>query len=169
MKTVGKQFEEDFKNSLPNDIYYLKLQDSANGFDKNFQNNKLRFSAKSPYDVILCKNGRMYAIEQKSVADRSISYGESKNHKIKKKQVENLLKAEQAGAVAGLLINFRGEKYQEPPETYFIKPSDFLKVMSNKTTQNFKLAEARECGVLIPQTLKKVHYRYDFSKILDLV
>lgn len=158
----GKQFEEDFKKSIPADTYYLRLHDSSIGFD--VEHSTQRFALKSPYDIVLCRNGQMYSLEQKSNKEKSMSFGDNKNARIKTAQVQNLLKAEQAGAVAGLVLNFR--TYEQ---TYFVKASDFDMFMRTSGKKSINMADASRIGVLIPCRRLKVHYRYDISVILDLV
>jgi len=64
-KNTGKLFEDDFKASVPENTYYVRLHDAAIGFDT--KNSKQRFAPKSPYDAILCRAGQMYAIELKRI------------------------------------------------------------------------------------------------------
>jgi len=155
---TGKKFEEDFKKSVPIGTYYLRLHDSAIGFD--VENSTQRFSLKSPYDIVLCKNGRMYAFELKSNQEKSMSfYG--KTSKIKEKQVEELIKAEKSGAFAGLILNFRCF-----PETYFIKASDFRRFMDVCGKKSININDARSIGILVPHRKLKVNYRYDLSVLL---
>ena len=54
---AGKRFEQDFKASVPADVYYLRLHDSAIGFD--IEHSTQRFAIQSPYDVVLCRDSRM--------------------------------------------------------------------------------------------------------------
>lgn len=53
-RNAGKVFEDDFKASVPDDVYFVRLHDAALGFD--VKHSTQRFSLKSPYDAILCKN-----------------------------------------------------------------------------------------------------------------
>lgn len=156
----GKQFEDDFKKSVPADTYYLRLHDSSIGFD--IENSTQRFALKSPYDVVLCRNGQMYSIELKSNKESSMSF-EGKSARIKMEQVNNLLKAEKAGAVAGLVLNFR--KYTE---TYFVRSSVFCEFTRACGKKSINIDDARRIGILVPCRQLKVHYRYDLHPILDL-
>lgn len=75
-KSVGKAFEQNFKNSIPKNIFYYRPPDAAQSFGNN-QN--LRFSAKSPCDCFMFDGDFLYAFELKSVGTKSISYEISKN------------------------------------------------------------------------------------------
>lgn len=172
MKNVGKQFEADFKASIPSEVYHLKIPDAAGSFpyaqDSDTQENDstqamLRFSLKSPYDFILCKNGHMYALETKSSGTSSFSF-EGKSCNIKMWQVENLIKAKESGATAGLVLNFR--KYDE---TYFVDASDFYKAAHSTHKKSLNISEIRPIGILLPEKKLKVHYRYDLDPIFAIV
>lgn len=154
----GKQFEEDIKKSVPKDVYYLRLHDSAIGFD--VENSTQRFSLKSPYDIVLCKDGQMYCFELKSNSGKSMSF-EGKSARIKPRQVEELMKAENAKAIAGLILNFRNYD-----KTIFILASEFQRFMDTCGKKSISLDEAEKIGVLIPFKKLKVHYRYELETIL---
>lgn len=171
MRNIGKLFEEDFKHSA-NGMYYLRLHDSATGFDFQNQGNDhsvrtrngssgrtLRFSIKSPYDAVLCKNGQMCCVELKSVGGTSASFGDKDNNVIKLRQVKALLKAETDGhALSYLVIHFR--KYGE---TYAIRPTTFLIFTKLCHKKSINRDDAKEIGKRIPERKLKVHYRYDLT------
>lgn len=156
----GKQFEDDFKKSVPKEVYYLRLHDSAIGFD--IENSTQRFALQSPYDVVLCNKGRMYALELKSTKDKSFSFS-GKTPKIKPRQVDELIKAENSNAIAGLVLNFR-----EQVETYFIKASEFKNFMEMSSKKSINIAEVRKIGTLLPCRKLQVHYRYDLDVLLQM-
>ena len=160
MKNPGKIFEDDFKASVPDDVYYLRLNDSSIGFD--VENSSQRFALKSPYDIILCKRGQMYSMELKSCAGYSFSfYGKSANIKIR--QVENLIKAKRAGSISYLILNFR--KYEK---TYAIDPDEFINFTKNTTKKSINLEDVKRFNSVreIPQRIKVTRYRYDLESIL---
>ena len=49
-KSVGKQFEENWRKSVPDNVFYYRPPDQAQSFGGS-QN--LRFSAKSPCDCFM--------------------------------------------------------------------------------------------------------------------
>jgi len=160
LKNTGKIFEDDFKASVPRDVYYLRLHDSSIGFD--IAHSTQRFSLKSPYDAVLCKNGKMYALELKSHKGKSMSFGDKKDKVIKMRQVENLLAAKEVGgAVAGLILNF-----SDYEETYFIDARKFYDFTQTCGKKSINLDNVREFGIKIPCEKKKTHYRYDLNPIL---
>lgn len=68
----GKLFEEDFKNSVPPNIWLYRIEDSSNSFSGG---NASRFTSTSRYDYLMYqpKYGYLYAIELKSTQSTSIT------------------------------------------------------------------------------------------------
>jgi len=157
----GKQFEQDFKKSIPADTYYLRLHDSSIGFD--IENSTQRFALKSPFDCILYRQGRLYCLELKSTLFSAISHAGS-NPIIKEHQVQELIKAAGYGAIAGFILNFRKTEH-----TYFlpIAQFEFLRQTLKKKSINEK--DLQDYAVLIPQRKLRVNYRYDLSVLWGCV
>ena len=155
----GKIFENDFQESVPDDVYCQKLQDAAIGF--NIEESKQRFAPKSPYDYFLYRKPNMWCLELKSTQGTSMSFA-GKTPMIKKHQREELMKAYKKGCIAGLVLNFR--KY---PLTYYIPIRLFEEFVesTDKKSINVKdiwnmIDNSEESPILIGQELKQVHYRY---------
>jgi recombination protein U len=160
MRNPGKTFEDDFKRSVPKDMYYLRLHDSATGFGST---TNVRFSLKSPYDAILCQKGQMVCVELKSVGGTSASFGETKNSVIKLRQIRELWKAEKEGsAISYLVIHFR--KYGE---TYAIRPKDFTSFLKGCKKKSVNRADCKGMGRLLPERSLRVHKRYDLSVLFS--
>jgi penicillin-binding protein-related factor A (putative recombinase) len=160
MRNEGKVFEDDFKASIPDDVYYVRQHDSSIGFD--IENSPQRFALKSKYDAILCKNGFMFCLELKSTKEKRLSFKGS-NPEIQPKQVENLLIARRkGGAEAGLIFNFRTEE-----ETYYVRIEDFVAFTESITKKSVNIKDVRSFGIPLGMRKLKVHYRYDTAPILN--
>ena len=157
---TGKRFETDFKNSIPDGVYYKKLADPAIGFD--IASSTQRFAPKPPYDAIACKNGRMFALELKSSTTKAMSF-EGKSPNIKKEQIDNLILVEKAGAVAGLVLHF-----SKLSETYFVKASTFKRTCENLNKKSINVSEIRKIGISIPTHKRKVTHWYELDVLFDL-
>ena len=152
----GKVFEQDFKKSVPEDVYYLRLHDSSIGFD--IENSTQRFALKSPYDVILFRYPVMYCLELKSTKSGRVSFAGTQPM-IRDHQIRELIKAAQYQCRAGFVINFRDTEH-----TYYIPISSFSTFAHVRTEKkSMNETDARGIGVQIPQRKLKVHYRYDLS------
>lgn len=171
-KNVGKKFEDNWKNSVPEDVYYLRLHDSANSFNQTSSN--LRFSMKSPYDCQLFdgKTRTLYCLELKSASGQSMSFertkGDNKSANIKAHQIESLTKASKHdGMVVGFILNFRFED-KDAEITYFQSITDFNRMINNLTKKSFNLFDLLKYNpIKIEQTKKKVNYTYNIEKFLE--
>jgi recombination protein U len=166
MKNQGKLFEEDFKASVPKNVYYLRLHDPATSFLSNqtdSDHKTMRFSLKNPYDAVLCKNGQMYCVELKTVGGASASFF-GKTPVIKVRQVESLLSAKQkGGARAYLVIRFR--RFQE---TYAIEPERFLAWMCQTNRKSLPISTARSIGIRLPEKKRRTRFRFDLSPLFEM-
>lgn len=157
---TGKIFENNFKKSIPEDVYYLRLHDSSIGFD--IENSTQRFALKSPYDCILYTKGKMYCLELKSTKSKAISYAGS-SPMIKENQIKELIRASGFGCHAGFILNFR-----DTNNTYYlpIAQFDFLRNTSSKKSMNEK--DIKDISILIPSKKLKVNYRYNLSELIEV-
>lgn len=126
----GKQFEQDLKNSIPDNVYYLRIHDSAQSFN---QTNNLRFSPKNPFDALLYIYPNLFTLELKTTIGTSFSF-DGKSPMIKKHQIEGLTKASKfKGIISGFIFNMA--KYNK---TYFLSIENFnqFKESTNKKSIN---------------------------------
>ena len=177
---TGKIFESEIKDSLDewnknnrNDIvYYHRIPDPPQSFNQD--SNGLRFSNKNPYDIFIVKTidwenkiGSFIALELKSKKINSLSFNLDKNIKgtfdIKYHQIQGLKEVYDKGGKAFFLFNFRKENL-----TYKICINNFLKFVESTDKKSINIKDIIEFGgILIPQELKKIKYRYDVSKIWE--
>lgn len=166
-KNIGKIFEEQLKKSVPEYDLIYRLPDSAQSFGGA---SSLRFSAKNPFDFLLWDSKRriLYAIEAKTVADKSISFekakeeqGEIHYHQIK--GLNNWNKYD--GVVCGFVIEFR-----KLETTIFIEISEFNKLIELIPKKSFTLKDLDEYNInytIINQTKKRTRYLYDLEGFLN--
>lgn len=157
----GKQFEADLKASIPSDVYFLRLTDSAIGF--NVAESTQRFAPKSPYDCILYKAPTMYALELKSTISTSLSF-KGKSPMIKEHQIKKLGEAASKGVNAGFLINFRKSN-----NTYYLSIQAFNEItqygmLGKSSISELDIAQSGK-AIKIEQRLKKVNYSYNLSPL----
>lgn len=163
----GKRFENNFRDSVPNEVLYHRLKDSAQSFGGT---NKLRFSSKNPCDCFLFCSPLLFALEMKSVASSSISFERAKNEKTKKMvhfhQIKGLRDFNRYNnMVAGFIFNFR---HGDGNETcYFQHISDFDRMIGDINKKSFNEKDLLRYNPLIIKNEKKnVNYRYDVSKFI---
>ena len=175
MKNVGKIFEENFKKSVPTDVYYYRLHDAPQSFNKT---DSLRFSWKNPYDCMLYdgKSRTLYTLELKTSGTKSFSFelekGTNKTANIHYHQIESLRNvAKYEGIVCGFIFNFRYQnvKTKEAEEvTYFQSIDDFDEMISNLNKKSFNIADlVKYHPIKIDQKKKKVNYTYNIEKFIE--
>lgn len=152
----GKIFEEDIRDSVPKDVYYLRLRDPI----LSDGNDGYRFGSKCPYDILLYLKPHQYCLELKSTAGTSISY-DGNNPMIKRHQIECLTEAAQyEGVVCGFLLNYR-----RTGGTYFVPISSFLVLKEESARKSINENDAKRYGIPIPSRLKKTRHAYDLDAL----
>lgn len=152
-KNEGKRFEEDFKNSVPADVFCYRIKDSS-----NFQQ-----TTKNMCDFILFKSPYLWLLELKSTKANQISTDEKI---IKQHQIDSLYEAQikHTFIKSGFILNYRGRELKTktvPPETYFI-PIEYMREAYYKKKSIHKDL-AREIGIEIPYRKKITRYEYDIN------
>lgn len=163
MPNKGKVFEQDWKNSIPNDIYYFRLKDTPSSFGQN--NSVVRFTLSSPFDCFVFYKDALFPMELKSTKDKSLSIQRSKEEPSKDIKYHQIIGLQEAskfdGIYPGFVFNFRES------ETYWISIENFMKFLSNSTKKSINEKEVVDFGgIMIKRTLKKVHYSYDIYDLL---
>ncbi len=165
-QNIGKKFEKNFRNSIPNDIYFHREKDSAQSFN---QTDNLRFTLKNPYDLIMYFFPVMFCLELKTVATSSISFARATNEKgvIHYHQIEGLREARKhKGIVAGFVVNFR--KGNGTENTYFIDINEFDRLMVELDKKSFNETDLKNYNTIsIAGTKKRVNYKYDIAGFVE--
>lgn len=165
MKNVGKLFESQFKLSVPDYALLYRLPDPAQSFGGG---NKLRFSAKPPFDYLLWDSKRyiLYALELKTVKDKSISFEREKGehgeiHYSQIKGLNNWNKYD--GIVCGFVIEFR-----EIETTVFIEIEEFNKLIGTIPKKSFNFDDLQNCKyTIIKQRRIRTRCKYDVDDFLN--
>ncbi|MBU5669581.1 hypothetical protein KQI68_06980 [Peptoniphilus sp. MSJ-1] len=156
-KNEGKKFEEDFRNSIPEDVFCYRIKDSSNFYQ----------ATKNMCDFILFKSPYLILLELKSTKANQISMDEKI---VKEHQIQELYQAKHLSEniVAGFLLNYRGRELKTKtvlPETYFIPIENMKKVY--ETQKSLHKEQAKAIGIEIPFTKKITRFTYDFP--IDLI
>ena len=169
-KNVGKQFEDNWKTSIPPNVFYYRLKDQAQSFGGC---NNLRFSSKNPCDCFLFSSPYMYALELKSVGTSSISFESEEDAKQKKHkvvhyhQIKGLQEfSEYKNIIAGFLFNFR--KKDNTEVTYFQHINDFDEMIHSIGKKSFNEKDLARFNPIVVNSRKlRINYRYDVSELLE--
>jgi penicillin-binding protein-related factor A (putative recombinase) len=169
MKNEGKKFEEDFYNSVPDDVFKYRFKDGTAGFSGQ-KNENVRFQAQNIADYIMF-DGRLFLLELKSHLGKSFpytavmgSYDKEKCKWSKEKQLNDLEKASHfKGIITGYVFNFRDLEL-----TYFVPVRHVHYYFYHSERKSFPLLWVQEYGIPIDGYKKKVRYRYDIAKFLEV-
>lgn len=158
----GKLFEHDFKESIPKDVYYVRIRDPILENRKTDPKEKksYTFGERCPYDCILNYKSTQYCLELKSTGGTSIGYSGARPM-IKAHQIEELARAARyPGIIAGLILNYR-----RIGRTWFIDIRDFQSYADASQRKSINPKDCALIGTEIPGTLMRVHWRYDISAL----
>lgn len=163
-KSVGKVFEENWKKSVPENIWIYRPPDAAQSFN---QSSNLRFSQKSPCDYMMFDGYHFFCLELKSVAGKSISFERTKKDKgvIHYHQIEYLKSClNYKNIISGLIIDFRGTG-----NTWFIHINRWDALINSITKKSFNESDLLSYShpLLISKKKLKVNYKYDVDKFVQ--
>ena len=152
-KNEGKRFEEDFRNSVPANVFCYRIKDSS-----NFQQ-----TTKNMCDFIIFKSPYLWLLELKSTKANQFSTDEKI---IKQHQIDSLYEAQikHTFIKSGFILNYRGRELKTktvPPETYFIPINKMREVYYKEKSIHKDLA--KKIGIEIPYRKKITRYEYDIS------
>lgn len=154
MKSTGKRFEEQFKKSIPKDIFYYRFRDSANTWSGG---NKTRFTPSNIADCLIFDGDYLYLLELKSTKGKSLPY---KN--IKKHQIQDLLWASEfANTICGLVIEF-----SQLDEYYFIEIRQFKTFFDNVDRKSIPVDYCRKNGIKIENKKLKINNKLNINKFM---
>lgn len=166
----GKKFEENWKASIPDNIYYKRLNDNAS----IFTNSNAKYSVKNPYDCIIFNGKNLFCFELKSTAQNRMSFetkaNSAKQAMIHYHQIEGLRDASMYNNVcAGFVFNFRNDE-KNTEITYYQSIEDFDNMVKNINKYSFNILDLLQYNpIKIDSEKKRVNYRYDVGKLLDIL
>ncbi len=156
-KNEGKQFEKDWKDSCPDDIYIERFKD--NPMWRSKKNVKV---SKNPCDYIMYSFPYMFLLEMKSTKGTSFSFSEKI---IKKNQIDKLLKADRVkGVIAGFLFNFRERKTKKTKReniVYFVPINEFVKFKESTNKSSINEEDCKKIGIKASHRKKITHFLYN--------
>ena len=155
MKSSGKRFEENFKKSIPKDIFYYRLRDGSSSWGGN---SNVRFQATNICDCLIFDGDVLYTLELKSTKAKSLPYTNIKRH-----QINDLLWcSEFANVISGFVIEF-----DTLNECYFVEINRFKDFYDNNNRKSLPIDYCRKNGIKIEITKLKTNRRFNIEKFLN--
>lgn len=167
MKNLGKIFEENWKKSVPNNVFFYRFRDSGSSYYGGNEN--LRFSISNIADCLLYDFPTgLRLIELKNHKGKSIPIscilGQKKaNGKYsKEKQIKDLYEANNYTGVYSHIIVFFSDV-----ERCFDLPIDkFVSFLHNKERESIPISYFQENGTEIETFKLRSNYRFNIEKWL---
>lgn len=153
----GKRFESNFRNSVPDNVFFYRFRDSASTYYGGNEN--LRFSNASIADCLLFDGTTLLLCELKAHKGSSIPYSCIIGNKTKEKQIRDLYKASTYPNVKSLLIVY----FEDKNECYSISIDEFINYYQSTPRKSIPISYFKENGLFIPVTLLRSNYRLDLS------
>ena len=136
-KTVGRNFEQDFYKSCPDNMLLIRLKDGK-GYGKN------------PCDYILISKMAGYLLELKTTKEKRLPKSNIRDH-----QLAILSEASKLGLHAYFIINFRSFD-----ETYIVAGDVLEKAFEG--VKSIPIQWFRDNCKRINQTKKRTRWRYEY-------
>lgn len=150
----GKRFEQNVKDSIPNDIYIYRFKDGSASWGGN---DKVRFQPKNICDFMLYKKPYLFLLELKSTKGKSLPLSNIKKH-----QIDDLLEASKhEGIICGLLIEFSDHN-----TAYFVEISQFESFLEETRRKSLPMDYLAKNGVKIDIQRKKVNIKLNIEKMI---
>jgi len=156
MKT-GKRFENNFKKSVPSDIFFYRFKDGSSAWGGN---DKVRFQSSNICDCELFDGNRLYLLELKSIKGKSIPFGN-----IRENQLKELSEAQKfKNIIAGIVIEFN-----ELERAFFIDIKNVIEFMKTSDRKSIPLDYLEIEGIEIEVTKKRTNCNFNIRKLLSEV
>jgi len=151
MINAGKRFENNFKASVPKDVFCYRLRDgTASWGDKD----TTRFQCSNMCDYLLFDGEYLVLAELKNHKGKSLPLS-----CIRQTQLEDMTKADNFVSVRPMFI----VNFEDMGECYAVG-ADFVKeFVESGGRKSIPIAEFRERGIQIPCKKKKVNTEYDLE------
>lgn len=155
----GKRFEENFKKSIPDDVFYYRLRDGTSAWDSQ-EKTKTRFQAKNICDCLLFDGKSLFLLELKAHKGKSLPLSA-----IRENQIKGLLETSKYdNIIAGLVVNFT-----DIQETYFMPINLAYKWFYNGLRKSIPINEFRENCIPIIAYKKRTNYYYLVGEFINSI
>lgn len=153
----GKRFEQNWKKSIPKDIFYYRFRDGSSSWGGN---DKVRFQQTNICDCLMFDGDYLYLLELKSTKGKSLPF-----NNIKKHQIDDLLWASTySNTICGLVIEF-----SKIAECYFIEINKFKVFYESTSRKSMPIDYLEKYGLKIDVERKKINSKFDVEKFINNV
>lgn len=161
MKNLGKQFEQDFRKSIPisDNIYYYRLKDSNNNWNRS---ENIRFAQNNIADAIMFYNGSMFSylfiLEFKSHKGKSLPLT-----CIRDNQLREMTEASKKIGVRPMLVVF----FSDVEKCYALDIEDVNNFIKSCDRKSIPIEYFENNAKEIVTFKLRTNYRYNIEKWLE--
>ena len=149
----GKKFEEQFKKSIPNDVFLYRLKDST----ATFSNNNTSFAVYNISDFFAFYNNKLFFLELKCHKGKSLPF-----NCIRKTQIDEMIKASKYNNIESyIVINF----YENNNDViFFVDINDVYKEMQKGKRKSLSIEVCYEKAILVSKYKKRINEYYNLDE-----
>lgn len=145
---IGKLFETEFKNSIPENCFYYRFNDGTSSFGGN---DKVRFQAKNICDcMVMSSKGILYLLELKNTLGSSLPFSN-----IKANQINGLAEINHKFIKTYFVICFRTKE-----KCYMVEAQKIKDFIDNTDRKSIPLSWCDNNGIEIVMEKKRTRYKY---------
>lgn len=158
-KNLGKILEDNFRKSVPDDIFYYRFRDSAGTWGGN---ESLRFTPSNIADCMLYNYGNLHLVELKNHKGKSIPLSCIVGNKTKEKQIEDLYIANTYAGIYSHLIVF----FVDIEKCYDLSIDKLKEFITLGERKSIPISYFQENGIEIETLKLRSNYRFNIEKWL---
>lgn len=159
MTNLGKRFEENWRKSVPNDVFYYRFRDSVSSYYGGNQN--LRFSASNIADCMLydTNSKELCLCELKNHKGKSLPLTCIASNKTKEKQISDLFEANTFNGVSSYIIVF----FSDVERCFALPIENFLSFRLYEDRKSIPIEYFEKFAMEIEVTKLKTNYRFNIA------
>lgn len=161
MTNTGKKFEENWKASVPENMFYYRFRDSATSWSNN---GMTRFTISNIADCLIydCFSG-LHLIELKSIKGKAIPLAKIIGNKTKEKQIKDLTEANKCVGVHSTLVVF----FSDLERCFSLDIECFNEFTKKEDRKSIPYSYFEENGIEISVKKLKTNYRFDIENWIE--
>ena len=153
----GQRFEQNFKKSVPDNIFFYRFRDGT----ANWQHNDLvRFQQKNICDCMIFDGEYLFLLELKNHKGKSLPFSCIRKNQLKELSLNQRFK----NVKCGIVINF-----EDLEECYFMFICDVTDFIRKSDRKSIPIDYCRKKGIKIVQKKLISNYKYDIISMLEAI
>lgn len=159
MANLGKIFEDNWRLSVPKNVFFYRFRDSSGSWGGNQQ---LRFTPSNIADCILYDAYALHLIELKTHKGKSIPLTCIMGNKTKEKQMRDLRDANEFNGIYSSIIVF----FSDVERCFELGIEEFFEFINENERKSIPIEYFEKYGWEIGVEKLRTNYRYDIENWL---